>query len=92
MELPALEPVEYQGELIAVVSREQVHIVAPRLRALPAGHPELRHATYMAMLCSLQLAAGEPVDSAAAATWAAQEVGCDRKRRRREEPKEADHG
>lgn len=74
MLLPDLQPVEHRGELIAVVSRERVHIVAPRLLALPAADPELKHAVYMATLCSLQLAAEQPLDSEAAAAWADQEL------------------
>jgi hypothetical protein len=74
MPLPDLQPVEHRGELIAVVSRERVHIIAPRLLALPAADPELKHAVYMATLCSLQLAAEQPLDSEAAAAWADQEL------------------
>jgi hypothetical protein len=76
MRLPDLQPVEHDGELIALVSRDRVHIVSPRLLALPAGDPELSHAAYTALLCSLQLAAGHEIDAVAAAQWATQELGC----------------
>jgi hypothetical protein len=70
MQPPALVPVEYRGELVALVSRDRVHIIAPRLLALPAGSRDLRHVAYMCLLCSLQLAAGQPIDSASADAWA----------------------
>jgi hypothetical protein len=51
MELPILVPIEYRGELVALVSKERVHIVAPRLRVCAAGDPELRFVTFMCACC-----------------------------------------
>jgi hypothetical protein len=52
MELPVLVPVEYRGELVALVSRERVHIVSPWLRARPVGDPDLRFVGYMCVCCA----------------------------------------
>ena len=76
MQVPDLQPVERDGELIALVSRDRVHIVSPRLFGLPAGDRELSHAAYTALLCSLELAAGHEIDAVAAAQWATQELSC----------------
>src|SRR5690349_21636559 len=51
MELPELVPIEYDGELVALVSAERVHIISPRLAARPAGDPELRFVAYMCLCC-----------------------------------------
>jgi hypothetical protein len=47
MELPCVIPVEYRGELVALVSRERIHIISPRLSERPTGDPELRFVGYM---------------------------------------------
>ena len=47
MELPILVPVEYRGELVALVSRERVHIIAPWLLDRPPADPELRFVAFM---------------------------------------------
>jgi hypothetical protein len=51
VELPELVPIEYRGELVALVSRERVHLVSPRMRTLQAGDPELRFVAYMCAYC-----------------------------------------
>jgi hypothetical protein len=51
MELPRLVPIEYSGELVALVSARRVHIVAPWLLECPAGDPELRFVAYMCLCC-----------------------------------------
>jgi hypothetical protein len=51
MELPVLVPVEYRGELVALVSRERIHIVSPRLLDRPAGDPDLRFVAFMCACC-----------------------------------------
>ncbi len=51
MELPELEPVEYRGELVALVSRERVHIISPWLARLPASDPDLRFVAFMCLCC-----------------------------------------
>ena len=51
MELPELVPIEYRGELVALVSRDRVHLVSPRMRTLPAGDPLLRFVAYMCVYC-----------------------------------------
>ena len=70
MSLPRLEPVEYQGELVALVSAERVHIVSPRLLERPAGDPDLRVVAYMCLFGASELSAGRGVDSHAAEAWA----------------------
>jgi hypothetical protein len=47
MELPVLVPVEYRGELVALVSRERVHIISPWLLERPTGDPDLRFVGFM---------------------------------------------
>ena len=44
-----LVPVSYQGELVAAVSLERLHILAPWLLDRPGGDPELR---FVAMMCA----------------------------------------
>jgi hypothetical protein len=51
MELPEVVPIEYQGELVALVSAERVHIISPRLATRPAGDPDLRFVAYMCLCC-----------------------------------------
>jgi hypothetical protein len=51
MEFPALVPIEYAGQLVALVSTRRIHIVAPWLRTRPAGDPELRFVAYMCLCC-----------------------------------------
>jgi hypothetical protein len=51
MELPVLVPIEYRGELVALVSRDRVHIVSPWLLNRPAGDPDLRFVTFMCACC-----------------------------------------
>src|SRR4051794_22041072 len=47
MELPELVPIEYRGQLVALVSIRRIHIIAPWLLARPSGDPELRFVAYM---------------------------------------------
>ena len=49
VELPELVPVEYRGELVALVSRERVHLISPRMRTRAAGDPELRFVGYICL-------------------------------------------
>ena len=51
MELPVMVPIEYCGELVAIVSPERVHIIAPRLLARPSGDRELRLVAFMCACC-----------------------------------------
>jgi hypothetical protein len=51
MELAELVPIEYEGELVALVSAERVHIISPRLATRPAGDPDLRFVAYMCLCC-----------------------------------------
>src|SRR3954447_25350222 len=51
MELPELVPIEYQGQLVALVSAQRIHIIAPWLATRPAGDPELRFVAYMCLCC-----------------------------------------
>jgi hypothetical protein len=72
MELPTLVPIEYRGELVALVSKERIHIVAPRLRTCAAGDPELKFVTYMCACCVevLQERLPGPYTEMLAETWA----------------------
>jgi hypothetical protein len=51
MELPVLVPIEYRGELVALVSRERVHIISPWLLQRPDGDPDLRFVGFMCACC-----------------------------------------
>jgi hypothetical protein len=71
MEIPQLVPVEYAGELVALVSPQRVHIIAPWLLARPAGDPDLRFVGYMCACCG-EVLAGRlpgPFTSAMAEEW-----------------------
>ena len=70
MELPRLFPLEYQGELVALVSERRVHIVAPWLLDRPNGDRDLRFVAFMCVFCGQALRAGRPVTSATAEAWA----------------------
>ena len=70
MRLPRLEPVEYEGELAALVSADRVHIVSPRLLERPAGDPDLRLVAYMCLFGASELNAGREFDSQVAEAWA----------------------
>jgi hypothetical protein len=52
MEVPGLVPIEYRGELVALVSSRRVHIISPRLRIAPVGDAELRFVTFMCLCCA----------------------------------------
>ena len=65
-------PISYRGELVASVSRERVHILAPRLIGRPAGDPELRFVAMMCV-CAGEVLAGHlpgPYTDALAEEWA----------------------
>lgn len=47
--------VRYDGEIVAFVGRREAHL-APRIKALPHGHPTLRIAVFM---CEYALAAAQ---------------------------------
>jgi hypothetical protein len=51
MQLPEMVPIVYEGELVALVSAERVHIISPRLATRPAGDRELRFVAYMCLCC-----------------------------------------
>jgi hypothetical protein len=71
MEIPPLVPVEYAGALVALVSPQRVHIIAPWLLDRPAGDPELRFVGYMCACCG-EVLAGRlpgPFTSAMAEEW-----------------------
>jgi hypothetical protein len=51
MDLPVLVPVEYRGELVALVSRERIHIISPWLLDRPVGDPDLRFVAFMCACC-----------------------------------------
>ena len=60
MKLPVLEPIEYRGELVALVSKDRIHIISPRLLTRPAGDPELRLIAHMCLCCGEVLAGRLP--------------------------------
>jgi hypothetical protein len=71
MQLASMVPVEYRGELVALVSRRRIHIVAPWLLQRPAGDAELR---FIAFMCAYagQVLAGTiagPFSSELAELW-----------------------
>jgi hypothetical protein len=72
VELPELVPVEYRGELVALVSRERVHLISPRMRTLQTGDPELRFVAYMCAYCGevLNGRLPGPLTSELAERWA----------------------
>src|SRR5829696_483281 len=43
----SLEPIEYRGELVALVGRDRFHLISPRLLACPPDDPELRFVAFM---------------------------------------------
>lgn len=45
-------PIEYRGELVALVSARRTHIVSPRLLAAAAGDPDLMFVALMCACCS----------------------------------------
>ncbi|WP_028057954.1 hypothetical protein [Candidatus Solirubrobacter pratensis] len=51
MELPVLVPIEYRGELVALVSCDRVHIIAPSLLDRPPADPDLRFVAFMCACC-----------------------------------------
>jgi hypothetical protein len=65
-------PVEYRGELVALVSARRVHIVAPWLLARPSGDPDLRFVAFMCAYAAQVMtgAIREPFSSELAETWA----------------------
>jgi hypothetical protein len=72
MELPVLVPVEYRGELVALVSRERVQIISPWLLERPTGDPDLRFVGFMCACCA-EVFNGRlpgPFTSAFAERWA----------------------
>ena len=70
MSVPRVEPIEYEGELVALVSASRTHIVSPRLLERSAGDPELRFVAYMCLFGASELSAGREFDSQAAEAWA----------------------
>ena len=60
MELPTLVPIEYRGELVALVSPRRTHIVSPRLRDAPDGDSDLMFVALMCVCCSEVLAGNLP--------------------------------
>ena len=72
MELPTLVPVEYRGQLVALVSRECVHIIAPWLLERPSGDSELRFVAFMCLYFGevLNDRLPGPLSSAIAEEWA----------------------
>jgi hypothetical protein len=43
----SLEPIEYRGELVALVGADRFHLISPHLLACPAGDAELRFVMFM---------------------------------------------
>ena len=62
MTMSPLVPVEYCGDLVALVSARRFHIVAPWLADRPAGDPDLRFVAYMCA-CYAEITAGPPTRS-----------------------------
>ena len=60
MQLPTLVPIEYRGELVALVSPRRTHIISPRLRDAPVGDADLMFVALMCACCSEVLAGNLP--------------------------------
>jgi hypothetical protein len=43
----SLDPIEYRGELVALVGPDRFHLISPRLLACPPDDPELRFVAFM---------------------------------------------
>jgi hypothetical protein len=56
----SLEPIEYRGELVALVGHDRFHLVAPRLLACPPDDPELRFVVFMCVCWRRAAQAGVP--------------------------------
>jgi hypothetical protein len=52
MELPTLVPIEYRGELVALVSSRRAHVISPRLRAAAPGDADLMFVALMCACCA----------------------------------------
>ncbi len=70
MEPPSLEPVEYRGQLVGLVSARRIHIVAPWLLERPAGDNELRLVVLMCMFRSRALRVDADLHADDAEAWA----------------------
>lgn len=72
MELPTLVPIEYRGELVALVSPTRIHIVSPRLRCCPSDDHDFRFVTFMCLCCGEALNGRLPgaYSNAIAEAWA----------------------
>ena len=51
MNLPTLEPIEYQGELVALVSPTRIRIISPQLRDRPEDDYDRRFVIFMCLCC-----------------------------------------
>ena len=73
MNPPALEPIEYKGELVALVSPTRIHIISPSLRGRPADDYDRRFVVFMCLCCHEALNGRFPgqYSNAAAEIWAA---------------------
>jgi hypothetical protein len=68
----ALVPLEYRGELVALVSARRFHLIAPWLAVRPPGDPDLRFVAYMCA-CYAEVASGNlagPFSDQLAERWA----------------------
>jgi hypothetical protein len=52
MDLPTLVPIEYRGELVALVSPRRTHIISPRLLQARIGDPDLQFVALMCACCA----------------------------------------
>jgi hypothetical protein len=72
MNLPTLEPIEYQGELLALVSPTRIRIISPQLRARPADDYDRRFVLFVCLCCREALNGRFPGEysNASAEIWA----------------------
>jgi hypothetical protein len=79
MELPEMVVIEYDGELVALVSAERVHIISPRLASAPVGDPDLRFVAFMCLCCGevLRGHVPGPYTQELGELWARQAVAID---------------
>jgi hypothetical protein len=80
MELPTLVPIEYRGELVALVSPRRVHIIAPRLLAAPVDDADLMFVALMCACCAEVLAGrlDGPYSDAMGEDWARRALEAER--------------
>ena len=68
----SLEPIEYRGELVALVGPDRFHLISPRLLACPLDDPELRFVAFMCVCrrCATEAGVDGHIAGAVLEDWA----------------------